>query len=54
MELYVVKSYEDGEVYEYEYGNLQHAEEHLAMEKVPAEIYLYQKGELTLIKTNRS
>ena len=31
--LYIVRVYEDGEQYEYEYGNLHHAEEHIAMEK---------------------
>lgn len=50
--LYLVRAYEDGEVYEYEYGNLDHAEEHLAMEKGQAEIYLYNNGTETLIKTN--
>lgn len=44
--LYIVRVYEDGEQYEYEYGNLRHAEEHIAMEKPTAkvEIYEYSKG----------
>ena len=50
MELYIVKSYEDGEVYEYEYGNLKHAKEHLAMEKEKAEIWLYKDGIETRLK----
>lgn len=44
--LYIVRVKEDGEQYEYEYGNIRHAEEHLAMEKPTAkvEIYEYHNG----------
>ena len=48
--LYIVKVYEAGEVYEYEYGNLQHVEEHMAIEKGNAEIWLYKNGSETRIK----
>lgn len=48
--LYIVKVYEDGEVYEYEYGLLEHAEQHLAFEKCKAEIYTYSDGKETLMK----
>ena len=44
--LYIVRVYEDDTVYEYEYGNLPHAEEHLAFEKSSrVEIYEYNKGQ---------
>lgn len=44
--LYIVRVKDDGEQYEYEYGNIRHAEEHLAMEKPTAkvEIYEYHNG----------
>lgn len=40
--LYIVRVYEDGKQYEYEYGNLHHAEEHIAMEKPTAKVELYE------------
>ena len=40
--LYIVRVYEDDTVYEYEYGNLRHAEEHIAMEKPTAKVELYE------------
>lgn len=39
--LYIVKAYDNGDIYEYEYGNLEHAKQHLATEKGKAEIYKY-------------
>lgn len=42
--IYIVRVYEDGEIYEYEYGNEKHAREHMAWEKSHAELYVYQKG----------
>ena len=47
--LYVVKVFEDGEVYEYEYGNLPHAEDQYNWEK-SAEIWLYVDNTETLIR----
>lgn len=47
--LYVVKAIDDGEVYEYEYGNLPHAEEQYNWEK-SAEMWLYKDGKEILIK----
>lgn len=40
--LYIVRVNEDGEQYEYEYGNLRHAEEHKAIEKPTAKVELYE------------
>ena len=48
--LYIVKVYEEGEVFEYEYGLLEHAEEHLSFEKGKAELYTYENGKETLMK----
>lgn len=50
--LYIVRVKEDGEQYEYEYGNLRHAEEHLTMEKptVEVEIYEYHNGKEIKVK----
>ena len=39
--LYIVKVYADGEVYEYEYGLLEHAQEHMHMERYRAELYFW-------------
>lgn len=40
--LYIVRVNDNGEQYEYEYGNLRHAEEHIAMEKPTAKVELYE------------
>ena len=40
--LYIVRVNDNGEQYEYEYGNLHHAEEHIAMEKPTAKVALYE------------
>lgn len=47
--LYIVKAFEDGEVYEYEFGNLPHAEEQYNWEN-SAELWLYVDGKETLIR----
>ena len=43
--LWIVRVYENGDVYEYEYGTIEHAREHVNMEKCPCELYEYN-GEL--------
>jgi hypothetical protein len=47
--LFIVKAFEDDEVYEYEFGNLRHAEEQYSWEK-SAEMWLYKDGQEVLIK----
>lgn len=47
--LYIVKAFEDYEVYEYEYENLIQAEEQYNWEK-SAELWLYVNGTETLIR----
>ena len=47
--LFIVRAFEDGETYEYEYGNLAQAEEQYDWEK-SAEIWLYVDGKETLIR----
>ena len=49
--LYIVRVY-DGpvDIYEYEYGLLEHAKEHMAFEKCKAELYFYDNGKETLMK----
>ena len=42
--IYIVKVYEDGEVYEYEYSNEKHAREHMEWEKCHAELYVWLAG----------
>lgn len=42
--LYIVRVFDGDDTFEYEYGNQQHAEEHLKMEKAHAELYLYRNG----------
>lgn len=49
--LYIVRVYEDGQCYEYEYGLLEHALEHLQMEMCYAELYAYWNGEEILIRS---
>lgn len=46
--LYIVKVYEDGEVYEYEYGSLKHALQHCEEEIAKGneiDIYRYNNGQ---------
>ena len=42
--IYIVRVYEGGEIYEYEYGNEKHAREHMAWEKCHVELYGYHGG----------
>ncbi len=42
--LYIVRVYEDGQCYEYEYGLLEHALKHLEMENCCTQLYTYDKG----------
>lgn len=39
--LYIVKVYEDNESYEYEYGNLTHAQQHYDMEHGKVDLIAY-------------
>ena len=47
--LYVLKVTEDGEIYEYEYGNLRHALAHYEKEKTAAVIEYYYGKEKILV-----
>lgn len=40
--LYIVRVYEENNVYEYEYGLLEHVKEHLKMEKNHVEVFEYK------------
>ena len=46
--VYLVRAFEDGEQYDYMYGNLKHAKEHYDMEKT-AEIWLCENDKEALI-----
>lgn len=48
--LYIVKVYESGEVYEYKYGNMDHALEHYANESM-AKIVQYHKGKELVLRS---
>ena len=52
--LYIVRVYEDGDIFEYEYGNLKHAQEHLSFENCYAELYEWQNDTEKLICTVNS
>ena len=47
--LYIVRVYEDGKKYEYEYGNIRHALEHYIHEQT-AKLVEYNNGEELIIK----
>lgn len=47
--LYIVKAFEGNEIFEYEYGNIQHAKEHYNQEK-SAELWKYEYGKEILIE----
>ena len=47
--LYIVRVYEDGTAYEYEYGNMDHVLEQYNHEKT-ADILRYENGEEKLIR----
>ncbi len=42
--LYIVRVFEDGQIYEYEYGTLEHAQAHMNAETAHAELYVYMNG----------
>lgn len=48
--LFVVKVYEGDQIHEYEYGLLEHAQEHLRFEKCHAELYIWQHGQEALVE----
>ena len=43
--LYIVRVYTPDGIYEYEYGILEHANEHMQMENFHAELFLYREGQ---------
>ena len=43
--LYIVRVYTPDGTYEYEYGILGHAREHMQMENFHAELFLYREGQ---------
>ena len=47
--IFIVEVLDDGEKFQYEYGNLKHAEEHYNMEKV-VNLYEYNKGKHYFVK----
>lgn len=47
--LYIVRAYDYGDMFEYEYGNLKHAEEHYETER-DAYIVEYDKGKETILR----
>lgn len=48
--LYIVEVFEDGDKFEYQYGNIKHAEEHYNNEKV-ATMYEYNNGNHYFVKS---
>ena len=42
--LYIVKVWDEGNLYEYEYGCIEHALEHMKVEKSCAKLYQYRDG----------
>lgn len=48
--LYIVRAFDDGDIYEYEYGNLRHAEEQYDWEQ-SAEMWVYVDGKEILLKS---
>ena len=48
--LYIIKVYEDGQIYEYEYGMLEHAQEHMRWERCYAELYRWKNRRIELIE----
>lgn len=47
--LYILKVTEDNETFDYEYGNIEHAEEQYKNEK-SAQLFEYNNGKYNLIK----
>ena len=52
--LYVIRVFDGLEIYEYEYGNLKHAQEHLSFERCYSELYEWQNNTEKLICTVNS
>jgi hypothetical protein len=48
--LYIVKSWDEGNLYEYEYGCIEHALEHMKVEKSCAKLYQYRDGVETAVE----
>lgn len=48
--LYIVRAYDNGDVFNYEYGCIEHAEEHYKYEGC-ASIIEYNNGKETIIKS---
>ena len=48
--LYIVKVNEDGQIYEYEYGMLEHALEHLQFESCYAELYVWMNRQEVFVE----
>ena len=48
--LYIVKVWDEGNLYEYEYGCIEHALEHMKVEKSCAKLYQYRDGVETAVK----
>ena len=48
--LYIVKVWDAGELYEYEYGCIRHALEHIELEKGCAKLYRYSAGAETAVE----
>lgn len=51
--LYIVRVFEDGNVYEYEHGNIDHALEQYAQEKT-AKLVLYHRGKEMILRSKDS
>ena len=48
--LYIVKVWDEGNLYEYEYGCIEYALKHMKVEKSCAKLYQYRDGAETLIE----
>ena len=48
--LYIVRVWDAGEMYEYEYGCIEHALEHIELEKSCAKLYRYSDGVETAVE----
>ena len=48
--LYIVRVWDAGEMYEYEYGCIEHALEHMKVEKSCAKLYRYSDGMETAVE----
>ena len=48
--LYIVKVWDEGNLYEYEYGCIEHALEHMKVEKSCSKLYQYRDGVETAVE----